>query len=123
MQLSWVRQKREELGISQYKMAKAIGVSNAFLSALELGKRPVETDEVNLLNDFFNNHQVYFHRNGVKLEKRKFQRDFIEAETLKETERQKITENFYRNISRNRSKKCLNPYFYAIRDFFYDTSF
>ena len=112
MQLSWVRQKREELGISQYKMAKAIGVSNAFLSALERGKRPVETDEVNLLNDFFNNHQVYFHRNGVKLEKRKFQRDFIEAETLKETERQKITENFYKKnpwpkVSIDRGLKAL----------------
>lgn len=48
-----IRKMRLDLGITLFEMARKTGVSSAFLSAMETGKKPVPTGYVEILAQHF----------------------------------------------------------------------
>lgn len=71
MRETWIRSKRKNLGVSQYKMARVLGVTFQQLSSWEMGKEEPNDSEKQRVEKFFSE----FHRlvaNGVvKLKKQR----------------------------------------------------
>jgi DNA (cytosine-5)-methyltransferase 1 len=74
MNNNWIRDKRVEKKISQFKMAKALNITSQQLSAWELNKDIPSSVEVNNIKKFFENPDHYFNKSGVSLKKKTFKR-------------------------------------------------
>lgn len=95
-QNSWIRKKRKFLGISQYKMAKALEITSQELSGWELNKVKPSSSKLKIVKDFFNNPQKYLKKNGVSLKKKTFKR--VKEYSKTKYPSQKKLETFYKRF-------------------------
>lgn len=76
MKENWVRTKRNELGVSQYKMAKCIGVTFSQLSAWEMGKVLPTPEDQKKIEYFFEHFADLVEKGVVKIKKQIVKRSF-----------------------------------------------
>ena len=55
-----LRREREDIGLTQEALAKAVGLSSEFISLLELGKRMPSLDTLTTLANYFKKDASYF---------------------------------------------------------------
>ena len=99
-QTNWIRKKRVDLKISQYKMARALNITSQKLSAWELEKEePSHLDEGNI-HAFFENHSHFFKKNGITTKKKTFRRNGNHQNSKSNNIDQELLEKFYSNQDR-----------------------
>lgn len=74
MDTLWIRNTREKKKISQFKMAKALGITSQQLSAWELHKESPSLDDLKKIKLFFKQPSYFFNKNGISVKKRTFVR-------------------------------------------------
>jgi DNA (cytosine-5)-methyltransferase 1 len=74
MKTNWIREKREELKISQFKMAKAIKVPSYILSDWERGHSKPTNMQAILIKNFFKDYTSFFKKENISISKKRFER-------------------------------------------------
>ncbi|MCC7197471.1 DNA (cytosine-5-)-methyltransferase [Candidatus Peregrinibacteria bacterium] len=75
MNKNWIRKTRIDKNISQFKMAKALGITSQKLSAWELDKETPSSDELLQIYHFFDQPNLFFQKKGISLKKKTFNRN------------------------------------------------
>jgi len=94
MHNNWIRKIRIEKNISQFKMAKALGVTSQQLSAWELDKETPNQVELKKIESFFDKPDLFFKKNGVSLKKKTFERTGNNKSIKKDLSKE-LLEKFY----------------------------
>jgi DNA (cytosine-5)-methyltransferase 1 len=73
---NWIREKRKAIGVSQYKMAKYLGVTFQELSSWEIEKDFPSDSQRDAINNFFENFSTIVANGSIKLRKQISQRSY-----------------------------------------------
>lgn len=110
MTSNWIKIKRENKNISQYKMAKALNITSQQLSAWERNKTIPDNESIQLINNFFKSPEKFFKENGVSIKKQTFKRNLNDQGISRP--QKKIIQDFYecnapKSNNINKNKKAI----------------